>query len=141
MSLPPSVVLEGAILGLNYGLLAVGLVLIYRTSRVLNFAQGQLGVVAAVFLVKCFYDFGLNYWFSLFLALCLAAAAGALSELLLRRLFGRPRVILMVATIGLSQVLFLFTVLPFIRPKPALPAVPRPHQLDVLDRLVPLFSW
>ena len=44
MSLPPSVVLEGAILGLGYGLLAVGLVLIYRTSRVVNFAQGQLGV-------------------------------------------------------------------------------------------------
>ncbi len=117
MSVPPAIVLEGAILGLNYGLLAVGLVLIYRTSRVLNFAQGQLGVVAAVFIVKCYYDFGLNYWFALFLGLGLAAGAGALSELLLRRIFGRPRVTVMVATIGLSQLLFLFTVLPFIRPK------------------------
>ena len=52
-----------------YGLLAMGLVLIYRSNRVLNFAQGQLGVVAAVFLVKCFYDFGFNYWFALALAL------------------------------------------------------------------------
>ena len=117
MSIPASVLLEGAILGLNYGLLAVGLALIYRTSRVLNFAQGQLGAVAAVFVVKCYYDFGLNYWFALVLGLGLAAAAGALSELLLRRLSGRPRVTVMVVTIGLSQVLFLFTALPFIRPK------------------------
>jgi ABC-type branched-subunit amino acid transport system permease subunit len=111
------VLVQGVITGLGYGLLAMGLVLIYRTNRVLNFAQGQLGVVAAVFMVKCFYDFGFNYWFALVLALALAAAVGSLSELLLRRLFNRPRVLVMVATIGLSQVLFVFTALPFIRPK------------------------
>jgi ABC-type branched-subunit amino acid transport system permease subunit len=117
MSIPSFVLVQGVITGLGYGLLAMGLVLIYRTNRVLNFAQGQLGVVAAVFLVKCFYDFGFNYWFALALSLVLAAVVGALSELLLRRLFNRPRVLVMVATIGLSQVLFVFTALPFIRPK------------------------
>ena len=76
VSIPSSVVLEGAILGLNYGLLAVGLVLIYRTSRVVNFAQGQLGVVAAVFLVKLYYDYGINYWAALVAALALAAGGG-----------------------------------------------------------------
>ena len=116
MSVPSFVLVQGVITGLSYGLLAMGLVLIYKTNRVLNFAQGQLGVVAAVFMVKCFYDFGFNYWFALILALALAAAVGALSELLLRRLFNRPRVLVMVATIGLSQVLFVFTALPFIRP-------------------------
>ena len=45
-------------------------------NRVLNFAQGQLGVVAAVFLVKCFYDFGFNYWFALGLAFALASPSG-----------------------------------------------------------------
>jgi len=117
MSVPSFVLVQGVITGLSYGLLAMGLVLIYKTNRVLNFAQGQLGVVAAVFMVKCFYDFGFNYWFALILSLALAAAVGALSELLLRRLFTRPRVLVMVATIGLSQVLFVFTALPFIRPK------------------------
>jgi ABC-type branched-subunit amino acid transport system permease subunit len=126
VSIPSSVVLEGAILGLNYGLLAVGLVLIYRTSRVVNFAQGQLGVVAAVFLVKLYYDYGINYWAALVAALALAAGAGALSELVLRRLFTRPRVMVMVATIGLSQVLFLFTLFPFIRPKKLFRAFPVP---------------
>ena len=37
MSIPLPVVIEGAIAGFNYGLLAVGLVLVYRTNRVLNF--------------------------------------------------------------------------------------------------------
>ena len=126
VSAPPGVVLEGAIIGLNYGLLAVGLALIYRTSRIINFAQSQLGVVAAVFLVKLYYDFGINYWAAAIAAVGLAAAASALSELVLRRLFNRPRVIVMVATIGLSQVLFLFTLLPFVRPKKLFRSLPVP---------------
>jgi ABC-type branched-subunit amino acid transport system permease subunit len=126
VSIPSSVVIEGAILGLNYGLLATGLVLIYRTNRVINFAQGQLGVVAAVFLVKLYYDYGINYWAALAASLVLAASVGALSELILRRLFNRPRVMVMVATIGLSQVLFLFTLFPFIRPKKLFRSFPVP---------------
>jgi ABC-type branched-subunit amino acid transport system permease subunit len=130
VSVPGFVLVQGVITGLGYGLLAMGLVLIYKTNRVLNFAQGQLGVVAAVFLVKCFYDFGFNYWFALAMAVVLAGAVGALSELLLRRLFNRPRVLVMVATIGLSQVLFVFTALPFIRPKNLYKPFPVPIDLS-----------
>jgi ABC-type branched-subunit amino acid transport system permease subunit len=130
VSIPSFVLVQGVVTGLGYGLLAMGLVLIYKTNRVLNFAQGQLGVVAAVFLVKCFYDFGFDYWFALVLALALAAAVGALSELLLRRLANRPRVLVMVATIGLSQVLFVFTALPFIRPKNLYKPFPVPFDVS-----------
>jgi ABC-type branched-subunit amino acid transport system permease subunit len=117
VSVPSFVLVQGVVTGLSYGLLALGLVLIYRTNRVLNFAQGQLGVVAAVFLAKLHSDFHINYWVALVVALGLAAGAGAVCELTLRRIFNRPRVLVMVATIGLSQVLFLFTALPFVRPK------------------------
>ncbi len=130
MSVPSSVLFQGVVIGLGYGLLALGLVLIYRTTRVLNFAQGQLGVVAAVFLAKCFFDFGFDYWFSLVLAVAMAGAVGAVSELLLRRLFNRSRVLVMVATIGLSQLLFVFTALPFIRPKNLYRAFPVPFDLS-----------
>jgi ABC-type branched-subunit amino acid transport system permease subunit len=109
-------VVQGLVAGLLYGLLALGLVLIYRTTRVLNFAQGQLGVIGAVFLLKITFDLSIPYWPALAFVLVLGACFGALCELLLRRLFDRPRVIVMVATIGLSQVLFLFTVLPFVAP-------------------------
>src|SRR6202161_4189187 len=127
---PNFVLLQGVIIGLGYGLLAAGLVLIYRTNRVLNFAQGQVGVIAAVFLVKLTADFKFEYWFALVLSIALAAAVGALSELVLRRLFSRPRVLVMVATIGLSQVLLALTALPFIRPHNLYKPVPVPFDLS-----------
>ena len=126
MSIPDFVVLQGAINGLDYGLLALGLVLIYRTNRVLNFAQGQLGVVAAVFMVKLYYDFGINYWAALVMVLVVAGAVGAASELVLRRLNKRPRLMVMVATIGLAEVLFLFSALPFVRPRQLFRSFPLP---------------
>lgn len=117
MSIPSATIVQGLILGLNYGLLAIGLVLIYRTTRVLNFAHGEIGVVSAVLLAKLVSDFHIDYWPALALCLVVGAAAGGMSEVLLRRLSDRPRLIVMVATIGLEQLLFLITLLPFVRPK------------------------
>ena len=76
LSAPNFVLVQGVFYGLGYGLLALGLVLVYRTNRVLNFAQGQIGVIAAVFLVKLTADFEFNYWFALVLSIGLAAAVG-----------------------------------------------------------------
>ena len=130
LSAPNFVLVQGVFYGLGYGLLALGLVLVYRTNRVLNFAQGQIGVIAAVFLVKLTADFRFNYWFALVLSVGLAAAVGAGSELVLRRLFTRPRVLVMVATIGLSYVLLALTALPFIRPSNLYKPVPVPFDLS-----------
>ncbi len=124
-------VLQGLVSGLLYGLLALGLVLIYRTNRVLNFAHGQLGVVLAVFLLKLTRDLDIPYLPSLVFCLALAAGLGALSELSLRRLAKRPRVLVMVATIGLSQVLFLITVLPFVAPDNFFVPYPVPIDLTI----------
>jgi ABC-type branched-subunit amino acid transport system permease subunit len=130
LSAPNFVLVQGVFYGLGYGLLALGLVLVYRTNRFLNFAQGQIGVIAAVFLVKLTADFKFNYWFALVLSIGLAASVGALSELLLRRLFKRPRVLVMVATIGLSYVLLALSVLPFIAPHNLYKPVPVPFDLS-----------
>ena len=46
-----------------------------------------------MFLVKLTADFHFEYWFSLVLSIGLAAGVGALSELVLRRLFARARVL------------------------------------------------
>ncbi|MCU1460748.1 MAG: putative transporter ATPase and permease protein [Acidimicrobiales bacterium] len=125
-SIPAWTVVAGLVNGLGYGLLALGLVLIYRSNRVLNFAHGQLGVTSAVLLSKLVVDLGINYWPALVFVLIVAAVIGAGTELILRRLFDRPRLLVMVATIGLSQVLFLLTLAPFIRPKTAASAYPLP---------------
>jgi ABC-type branched-subunit amino acid transport system permease subunit len=55
---------------------------------------------------------------------------GALSEMVLRRLFDRPRVLVMVATIGLSYLLLALTALPFIRPHDLYKPVPVPFDLS-----------
>ena len=130
VSAPDFVLVQGVFYGLGYGLLALGLVLVYRTNRVLNFAQGQIGVIGAVFLVKLTADFKFNYWFALALSIGLAAGAGALSELVLRRLFNRPRVLVMVATIGLSYVLLFLSALTFVRPSKLSLPVPVPFDLS-----------
>ena len=124
-------VVQGLVLGLEYGLLALGLVLIYRTNRVLNFAHGQLGVVAAVLLLKLTRDLGIFYWPSLFFVLAIAAIVGGVSELLLRRLFARPRVLVMVATIGLAQVLYLLTLLPIVAPHDLFVPYPLPFHITL----------
>ena len=59
---PLPVVVLGAIIGMTYGLLGAGLVLIYRTNRIINFAHGQIGAfgVAVFGLVAVRYH--VPYW-------------------------------------------------------------------------------
>jgi ABC-type branched-subunit amino acid transport system permease subunit len=130
MTVSLATVLNGVSVGLQYGLLAMGLVLIYRSSRVINFAQGQLGVTSAVLLVHLTADEHIPYGVALPLVLVVAAAIGAGCELTLRRLNARPRLLVMVATIGLAQVLVLFSLLPFVRPAHLFVAFPLPFHLS-----------
>ena len=44
------VLVLGAITGMTYGILAVGLVLVYRSNRIINFAHGEIGAFAAAVL-------------------------------------------------------------------------------------------
>ncbi len=129
MSIPLHVLVQGSIAGLTYGLLALGLVLIYKTSRVLNFAHGELGAVAAVLLERLVNDFSFPYWPTLLATLLAAAAVGAGTELLLRRLFTRPRFLVMVATIGIAQLLFVLSLLSFLQPDQGAAPFPVPFSL------------
>jgi len=148
MEIHVSSVALGVVQGLNIGLLAVGLVLIYRTTRIVNFAHGELGAVSAVLLSTLVVDRHWPYGVALVFVLVLAAAIAGACELLLRRLFDRPRVLVMVATIGLSQFLFLLTLLPLVRPDKTYVPFPVPftaqfeldhyvfHESDILTVIV-----
>lgn len=97
------VVVFGASIGLLYGLLGVGIVLIYRTNRIINFAAGSIGTVPAV-LFGLLLTKGLSYYIALPGALIGGALFGALvQKLIIRRFAGSPRLILTVVTIGISQ--------------------------------------
>ena len=96
----------GIAVGLAYALLGAGLVLVYRATRVINFAHGQLGAISATLLAKAVIDWHVNFWLALALAVLVGAVVGAGIELLIvRRLFDAPRLQLFVATLGVSQVL------------------------------------
>ena len=96
-------VFNGVVSGLLFGLLAMGIVLIYRSTRVINFAVGNMGLVGASFLALLVVNFGVPFWLAAIAALVLGTLFGAVMELVVvRRLFFAPRVIMLVATIGIS---------------------------------------
>lgn len=98
------VVFDGVIQGFVYGLLAMSIVLIYRSTKVINFAVGNMGLVGAGLLVICDVNYGFPFWVSVAIALVVGTLYGAIIELVvIRRLFRAPRVIVLVATIGVAQ--------------------------------------
>ena len=103
---PMGIVLNGALVGGRIALIALGIALVYRANRIVNFAQGDLGAVPAVLGVMLVVAWGWSYWFGLFVGLLAAVLLGVLVEgLIIRRFFTAPRLVLTVATIGLSQLL------------------------------------
>src|SRR5207253_216767 len=110
--LPPEVLALGVFTGLTYALLGLGLVLVYKTSRVLNFAHGDMGSLAAATVFSMVVYHGVSYWIALPVGLAAAAACGAGMEFfVIRRLARAPRLIVLVATIGASQVLLVLATL------------------------------
>jgi len=96
----------GVILGLLGALVALGMALIYRANRILNFAQGDLGLVPTVLALDLVAYSGLPYLVGAFLGLGAAVILGIVVEFfIIRRFFKAPRLILTVATIGLAQLL------------------------------------
>ncbi len=104
----------GLVLGLMSSLVALGMALVYRANRVLNFAQAELGTAPTVLVVGLITFSGLSWWLAVPAGLAAAVALGLVVELAVIRRFTRaPRLILMVATIGLSQLLtFVSIILP-----------------------------
>ena len=93
--------LNGIIFGSGYALLALGIVLIYKGSRVFNFAQGEFGTVAAFVLYLL--QFHVPYWVAIVGALVAAVAMGLLMErLVIQPLFNAPKVTLLVATVAVA---------------------------------------
>src|SRR5207302_9912133 len=71
---PLDEVVLGVVTGLTYALLAVGLVLVYKTSRVLNFAHGEMGALAAGLMPWLVIRKGFPYWAAFTVAMVVAAA-------------------------------------------------------------------
>jgi branched-chain amino acid transport system permease protein len=104
---PAGVLVQGAIVGSLTSLVALGIALVWRANRVINFAAGDLGSVPATLAVLLMVStLALSWWVAFVVGLATALLVGAAVELLLvRRFSNSPRLILSVATIGIAQVL------------------------------------
>jgi branched-chain amino acid transport system permease protein len=97
---------NGILLGLMYSLIALGFVLVYKSTDAINFAQGEFVMIAGFVVAAAMASYGAPWW--------LAAAVGlggmigfgfGLERVVLRPLIGRPVVAVIMATIGLAAVL------------------------------------
>lgn len=99
------VLIGGLLSGVMYSLVAIGFVLIYKTSGVLNFAQGAQLLFAALTFVSLV-ERGLPFGLALALAFALMLLQGLLIErAVLRPLVNQPPITLFMATLGLSYVI------------------------------------
>lgn len=97
---------QGASLGAGYALVALGFVVIYRATGVINFAQGGFVLLGAYFTYNVHITWGLPFWPSVLIAVIATAGVGALVEvLILRRLVGQPVFTVIMVTIGLLFVI------------------------------------
>ena len=94
---------SGLALGSLYGIIGVGIVLIYRTARVINFAAGAVGAVPAVIALVLVLEYGANYLEVLPIVVVGGPVLGLLTDLVMRRFDRVPRLIATVMTIGVAQ--------------------------------------
>jgi branched-chain amino acid transport system permease protein len=103
---PIGVLVQGMIIGGLTSLIAFGIALIYRSNRIINFAQGDLGAAPAVLTVLLLVATKVPYVLALPIGILAAIALGTVVEfVIIRRFFKAPRLILTVATLGLLQIL------------------------------------
>jgi branched-chain amino acid transport system permease protein len=102
---PYGVLVIGAIVGTVTALLAMGLILIYRSARFINFAYASMGSLAGTFAIGLHLEKGWNYFAVLPIGVAIGVVVGVIVELVVRRFRAQSRLILTVASIGLAQVL------------------------------------
>jgi branched-chain amino acid transport system permease protein len=96
-------VVNGAAAGCIYGLIALGFVLIYKATEMVNFAQGDIMMLGGFLAFSLIAHWGLNYWVGALLAILITAAFGyALDALILRRVIGQPQFAVVMLTLGLG---------------------------------------
>ena len=103
---------SGIMLGGLYGVVALGLVLIYKATKVFNFAQGELVMIASYFFLTITVTWGFPIWLGFLGTFLLCALFGLLLErIILRPVIGQPILAIIMMTISLSAALKGFAIL------------------------------
>jgi branched-chain amino acid transport system permease protein len=92
---------QGLALGSVYGSLALALVLVYRATHVINFAQGELAMLTT-YVAYQLIQWGLSYWEAFFATLAIAFLLGTMLEVtLIRPVLHRSVIAAIIVTVGL----------------------------------------
>jgi branched-chain amino acid transport system permease protein len=103
LSLFLELAINGALAGLMYALVAMGIVLIYKSSSVPNLAQGALTMLGPYLVLAFAGKFNLSMWFAIPLAIVSMFFIGVVIErVALRRLAGGPIVMILMMTLGID---------------------------------------
>ena len=95
--------LNGAMAGLMYSLVALGIVLIYKSSSVPNLAQGAMAMLGAYFVLEVARRLHVPIWVAIPIAMLLMFGVGiGIERVALRRLAGRPIIMILMMTLGLD---------------------------------------
>ena len=93
---------SGTIRGALYALVALFFVVIYKSTGVINFAQGGLLLIGMYLTYNAHVTWGIPFWFAIVLAVLVTAFAGLLVErTVLRRMVGQPVFAVVMVTLGL----------------------------------------
>lgn len=94
---------NGLSLGSLYALIAIGYTMVYGILRLINFAHGEIFMLAPYFLFYGVLIFHLPWWASIIVAIALTAVTGMLSErIAYRPLRNAPRISVLISAIGVS---------------------------------------
>ncbi|HDQ39765.1 MAG TPA: branched-chain amino acid ABC transporter permease [Desulfonatronum sp.] len=97
---------NGLVVGSIYSLVALGFVIIYKATKVVNFAQGEMVMVGAYVCFGLTVQLGLPFLVSFFMTLAFSVILGlSVERLVLRPLIGEPIISVIMVTVGLSTVL------------------------------------
>ena len=96
--------INGVIVGLLYGVVAMCFVLIYKSTQVVNFAQGEFLLLGAWVCLYFLVEYELPFWLGFLLTMGFMAVFGIVVQMLiLRPLIGEPIISIIMVTIGFSS--------------------------------------
>lgn len=101
-----NLIINGVVVGSIYSLIALPIVLIYKSSKVLNLAQGELVMIGGYFCLSIILYTHLNFLLALLVTMLIMAALGLLIErTVLRPMIGESFISVIMITLGLSSIL------------------------------------
>ncbi len=99
-------VINGLVVGSVYALVALGFVIIFKSTSVVNFAQGEFLLLGAYISLAVVGQYNVPFWVALIITLIFSVVLGMLIErLILRPMIGEPVISVIMVTLGLSSVL------------------------------------